>query len=366
MTAAKVSCCTQGIFIDNGSSLTKAGTKDQYPRCVFPTCVGVSNADETSEGLEHYFGDYALSRKDKLQIKYPIERGIIKDWDLMEKFWENTFNNELQKSSEQMWVMLTESIFNNLNNREKTTQIMFESFCVSNFYLVNTPRLVLRQNGFSTGVSVEFGAGIASVVPFYEGHPIKFAAHAFPLAGEDLTSYLYKLLREQGKNVSEQDAEEIKKQKCYVAENVEAELTKNKTQSYTCLNGEKITLGNELFMCPEAIFQPSLLGLEVPGIAEAVYNSIMKCDYDLREYLFTNICLGGGASLFPNFKTRLQREVEALVRVNTIVTVHGGISDMYCVWEGDSHFFENPDSGSWIYCEEYDENGPSIIHRRCY
>jgi len=45
------------------------------------------------------------------------------------------------------------------------------------------------------------------------------------------------------------------------------------------------------FRAPEALFQPSVLGQEAAGIHETTYNSIMKCDVDIRKDLYGNIVM---------------------------------------------------------------------------
>jgi actin beta/gamma 1 len=367
MTAKKVGNCMRedfAIFMDNGSSLTKAGNHDHYqPRSVFATCVGVPLPTSNLES-DYYFGDAALERKDQLQVCYPVKRGIITDCDQIAKLWEHTFYHELRMPPEDRPVMLTEPICNPKYMREKMVEILCETFYPQAFYLVDTSKLNLLHKGFTTGVSVEIGGGIASVVPFYEGYSIRPAAETIPLAGQDLTTHLQNELHKRGHQVSDQEAEQIKISKCYVAEKGHLEsLNSNIVQSYTCSNGQQITLGNELFMCPEAIFQPSLLGLEVPGLHELVYQSIMKCDSGIREYLFTNICIGGGSSDFPGFQDRLQREIEYLVPSDMRVKVHGGPSNRNTVWEGASRFC---DDANWIPHREYLDSGSYIVHRMCY
>merc|ERR1719320_145823 len=49
-------------------------------------------------------------------------------------------------------------------------------------------------------------------------------------------------------------------------------------KSYELPDGQVITIGNERFRCPEALFQPSFLGMEACGIHETTYNSIMKAE----------------------------------------------------------------------------------------
>ena len=56
-----------------------------------------------------------------------------------------------------------------------------------------------------------------------------------------------------------------------------------------------ITIGSERFRCPEVLFTPSMVGMEASGIDEATFNSIMKCDVDIRKDLYGNVVLSGGA-----------------------------------------------------------------------
>lgn len=80
-------------------------------------------------------------------------------------------------------------------------------------------------------------------------------------------------------------------------------------KSYELPDGQVITVGNERFRCPEALFQPSFLGRESSGIHEATYNSIMKCDIDIRKDLYGNIVMSGGTTMFPGIADRMQKEI---------------------------------------------------------
>src|SRR4051812_21143301 len=81
-------------------------------------------------------------------------------------------------------------------------------------------------------------------------------------------------------------------------------------KSYELPDGQVITVGNERFRCPEALFQPSFLGRESAGIHECTYNSIMKCDIDIRKDLYGNVVLSGGTPMFPGIADRMQKEFE--------------------------------------------------------
>merc|ERR1711918_25263 len=66
------------------------------------------------------------------------------------------------------------------------------------------------------------------------------------------------------------------------------------------------------FRAPEALFQPSFLGMEACGIHETTYNSIMKCDVDIRKDLYANTVMSGGTTMYPGIADRMQKEITAL------------------------------------------------------
>ncbi|EMD47123.1 actin protein, putative [Entamoeba histolytica KU27] len=128
-----------------------------------------------------------------------------------------------------------------------------------------------------------------------------------------------------------------------------------------------LLVGNERFRCPEALFQPSFLGMECNGIHETTYNSIMKCDVDIRKDLYGNIVLSGGTSMYPGINTRLEKEMIQLAPPTMKIKVIAPPERKYSVWIGGSILaslstFQN----MWITKEEYDESGPAIVHRKCF
>merc|ERR1712097_219483 len=125
--------------------------------------------------------------------------------------------------------------------------------------------------------------------------------------------------------------------------------------SYELPDGQVITIGNERFRCPEALFQPSFLGMEACGIHETTYNSIMKCDVDIRKDLYANTVMSGGTTMYPGIADRMQKKITAPPERKYSVWIGGSILASLSTFQQ-----------MWISKQEYDECGPSIVHRKCF
>ena len=138
-------------------------------------------------------------------------------------------------------------------------------------------------------------------------------------------------------------------------------------KSYELPDGQVITIGNERFRCPETFFKPSFIGMENVGVHETTYNSIMKCDVDIRKDLYSNIVLSGGTTMFPGIADRMQKEITALAPPTMKVKVIAPPERKYSVWIGGSILASlSTFQQMWISKQEYDESGPNIVHRKCF
>lgn len=234
--------------IDNGTGYTKMGfSGNSEPQFIIPSCrilfiiahkvfipflimfffhlkaigvkegVGVKQARGLDD-LDFFIGDEAQNLPG-YSVKYPIRHGIVSDWDLMEKYWEQCIFKYLKCEPEDHYFLLTEPPLNTPENREYTAEIMFESFNVPGLYIAVQAVLALAASWTSrqihertlTGVVIDSGDGVTHVIPVADGYVIGSCIKHIPISGRDITYFVQNLLREREVGIPQEQSLETAK-----------------------------------------------------------------------------------------------------------------------------------------------------------
>jgi centractin len=363
------------IVLDNGSGTIRAGfAGEDLPKCYFPSFVGRPKHLRVLAGAlegDVFIGQRAQELRGLLKIRYPLEHGIVTDWDDMEKIWQWVYEGELKTLSEEHPVLLTEPPLNPRTNRDTAAQILFEQFNIPALYTSIQAVLSLYASGRTTGIVLDSGDGVSHAVPVYEGFAIPSSIRRIDVAGRDVTEYLQLLLRKNGyvfhTSAEKEVVRMIKEKTGYVAldpKREEKEWSTNvskadaKTQEYILPDGHKLKvklssiltrnfhcrnfltaikkIGPERFRAPEILFDPEIIGLEYPGVHQIVVDAINRTDMDLRKSLFGNIVLSGGSTLCRGFGDRLLHEVQRLAVKDMRIKIFAPPERKYSTWIGGS------------------------------
>ncbi|CAG5101100.1 Similar to Arp2: Actin-related protein 2 (Drosophila melanogaster) [Cotesia congregata] len=297
------------IVCDNGTGFVKCGYAGaNFPAHIFPSLVGrpiiravnkIGDIDVKQDLCvrDLMVGDEASKLRSLLEISYPMQNGIVRNWEDMCHVWDYTFGPE------------------KMNIDPHECKII--------------------------GVVVDSGDGVTHICAVYHECAPCHLIKRLDVAGRDITMYLIKLLLLRGYAFNHSaDFETVRMMKeklCYIGYNIETEEklaveTTVLVESYTLPDGRVIKVGGERFAAPEALFQPHLINVEAPGIAELVFNTIQSAAIDIRSELYKHIVLSGGSTMYPGLPSRLEQ------------------------------LTKNRDS-FWITKEEYEERGLKVLDK---
>lgn len=392
--------------IDNGTGYTKMGfSGNSEPQFIIPSSIGVKEGVGVKQArglddLDFFIGDEAQNLPG-YSTKYPIRHGIVSDWDLMEKYWEQCIFKYLKCEPEDHYFLLTEPPLNTPENREYTAEIMFESFNVPGLYIAVQAVLALAASWTSrqtnertlTGVVIDSGDGVTHVIPVADGYVIGSCIKHIPISGRDITFFIQNLLREREVGIPQEQSMEtakaIKEQFCYVCPDIVKEFTKYDKdplkwiKKYDGINNitrqlYSVDVGYERFLGPEIFFHPEFANPEyTESLSMIVDEVIQNCPIDVRRNLYKNIVLSGGSTMFKDFDKRLKVEIKRNVDERLRVTeelsnyrikpqpidvkVVSHLMQRYAVWFGGSLLASTPEFYEKSHTKaEYYEKGPSI------
>ncbi|KAK9478995.1 actin family [Lipomyces japonicus] len=381
----------QPIVLDQGTGFVKIGRGGtNFPDHTFPSIVGrpILRAEERTGNVEIkdiMAGDEASALRTMLQISYPMENGIIKNWEDMGHLWDYAFYERMKINPQGRKILLTEPPMNPLSNREKMVETMFEKYDFGGVYVAIQAVLALYAQGLSSGVVVDSGDGVTHIVPVYESVVLNHLTRRLDVAGRDVTKQLINLLLRRGyafnRTADFETIRQIKEKLCYVSYDLEfdsklAQETTVLVESYTLPDGRVIKIGSERFEAPECLFQPYLVDVEQPGIAEFLFNTIQAADVDVRSSLYRAIVLSGGSSMYPGLPSRLEKELKQLWLTKVLngdparlskfkVRIEDPPRRRHMVFLGGAVLANimADKEHMWILKDEWEEQGPRILEK---
>ena len=367
------------VVVDVGSGIWKAGLNIQsQPDLSFSAIVGRQKYKHVSnQGSSIYVGSFAQSKRGALTLSYPIQHGIVQDWEDLERLWDHTFKDVLRIDPQDHPLLITEPPMMPTSQREEMVEMLFNKFNVPAVYMANEAALTMYATGRQTGCVLNSGHGSTYAVPVFEGYAMAEYTQNLNMGGADLTEFFSTLLRRhQGlldlfdSSAHREIIRDMKEATCSLALDPYDEWQGQNlsTMPYVLPDGQEIAVGTERYQCPEALFNPALIGKEALGVHEMVHKAITACDRDIQKDLFSSIVLCGGSTLFPNMAPRLMLELFELAnaKMAKYIDVLEPQDRANSVWLGGSILaslstFRN----MCITREQFEEVGKSIV-RKCY
>ena len=360
------------IIMDTGSGYCKAGlTADELPKAIFPTLVGKSKIDLGKSDKEYIVGKEALEKKGVLNLTKPIERGFVKDWDALEYLWQHCFQNELKVETSEHPLLFGVYPDETKTYKERMALLFFETFNVPGLYCSIHGLLALYGSGRTTGLVLDSGEDVTNVIPIQDGYFLDYAHSMVEIGGSDVNEYLQNILKAKKIILDMQEARRMKEQKLYLAlefskeyEAFKSDITK--PAKFELPDRTPLDLREEMIQASEILFRPGLIGKFEPGAHELISECLQKVDVELKRELYGSIILCGGNTLMNNYINRLNRELVTLSPNNMKVKVTGNPERQNLAWSGGSVITSlNTFQSMWINHTDYEENGPSIVHRKC-
>jgi len=382
------------IVCDNGTGFVKCGfAGTNFPAAIFPSMVGrpvmrfEENVINNIQIKDIMVGDEAQKLRNMLQITYPMENGIIRNWEDIQYVWDYTFFEKLKINPKDSKILLTEAPMNPKKNREQMLSVMFEKYGFQGVYIGIQAVLVLYAQGLLTGVVVDSGDGVTHIIPVFDGFALPHLTKRLDVAGRDITRHLIKLLLLRGyafnRTADFDTVRQIKEKLCYVGYNLDMEKrlaleTTVLVEPYTLPDGRVIRVGAERFEAPEILFNPSYIGLEAKGIAEQLFSTIQAADIDTRVEFYQHIVLSGGSSMYPGLPSRLEKELKEMYLEKVLKKDESRLKKFklriedpprrkHMVFLGGAYLAEimKNKENFWITKKEYTEQGVACL-KKCF
>lgn len=311
------------IIVDVGSAYVKVGfSGESGPRFIFPCLTGTEKykavmADVSTKSI--YVGDDAMKRRGILKVSHPIQRGTIMSWEDYYAILNHIFYTLLRIENLSAYpIFYVEPLFIPRETKEYIARVLFETHKVHSLIMIPSPILALFSVGLTTGLIIESGHGITSIVPIINGQIYHQAVQKLNLAGSDIINNLKILLMREGITITSSGVDEILREitekNCYFVLDPNKPPQNLMSFSYSMPDGSTISIPpHVLYQSPEVLFQPAAINSNLPGLPQATINSLYNVNGSHWSELLSHIVLSGGNLSYPGFEERFKSDLSALL-----------------------------------------------------
>ncbi|KAH8687881.1 hypothetical protein BGZ60DRAFT_18604 [Tricladium varicosporioides] len=355
------------IIIDSGSGYIKAGIGgDTAPKLTFASILEESVNDGKKKSL---IGEIDLSNSNNPRAR-PIQNGLVQNWEDMESIWKHTLSTRLQVNPSEHNILVIDSPQTSRTDREKAAQILLETFQCAGVFFLRSSVASLRACKKTSGLVVDIGEDTTSISPISNNWPLRHAISQSNIAGREIDQHLSCLLSQEGLSfhtASEMDTvRDIKEKICYIAPKID-HSDGFSYQQYQLPCNKQVTISEEAFQAPEILFNPARVGREEFGVADMVFKAIMKSDPGMRSDMWGNIVLSGGSTMFKGMLERLKGDLGRFDTRGIAINIKAPADRKTLAWRGAAIKASEPGFEAIVVSkDEYEENGASFVHRRCY
>lgn len=314
------------VVLDLGSDTVKAGLSiSQCPQYILPNIVG-KTGDSKSKVL---CCDKAISSNIDINISSPVQKANVMNWDDQCRIIDYIYNSKLRISPNEYKLMVTESPLVNRKQRKKLIEVFFEQYSIPSLYILPESLSALCGADLSSGTVVEIGQNATRIVSIVD-HKIvpKSCAHV-KIGASDITYRLTKLLQLRKFKLPEFEdtsdfqsklfLKQFKENYCCASKNIVRRRLLYDTDSvqyktYTSKNGSTIKLHSEIYEPIEALFDPSLVGVECQGLIPVLFTNFARLtdDNSIRSQITQNVVLSGGTALMNGLSERISNDIKQL------------------------------------------------------
>lgn len=311
------------LVLDIGSSYTKVGpaTKES-PTKIFHTIIGEPRFNKRigqKKVKDLFIGNEVLDHFGIIKSKFPVKRGIVRDWRSFEPLLRYALK-ETDLNIKERPLLFSFPPFVQKQMIDRIAELLFDKIGIPSLAACSQPYLIKQVSSEENALIVESGGGRTSITPVFNNRVSLSLTSSFPIAGRDITERLAKLLEARGYSfdtpAGKENIRKMKEELCYFASDYSKELKKNTEgiqKSYRLPDGREIKTSEERFQSPEIMYRPREIGRREPPLHEKIYDVVRSCDITIKPKVVSNVVLSGGNTLIPGFKERLQKELEELL-----------------------------------------------------